>query len=407
MGDAGKGYMELAKTNMDIAKGFLTEEQKKRVEQVYGPALKYAEKEAELRARMRYEPQLERDTTRARKGAELETYPEFKAVDTAAAIEQAWGTPSETMKEVRLLPPEQRSNAIANAIRDNRPVSVREAEAARNDPALGEEMLKQKRAGAMAITTQPGFEAVRQQALFESDKPVVIEAQKRALAAQSTIPLLDEMIRLAPITPEGWAGPASAQLAAIASGMGLPVTAGMSNAELMRSMTQRFVPIVREPGATSEKELAMYLQAAPGLWQSAAGRIKIAEMTKALARHQEKLAKVYRNNQGFADLYEKVAEVASEPLFSEDQRAALESEIAKLNNQPAAATPSGQSPSTGMPVGKAAPGKIAIPYDEAVAKLKENPTATNRALFDSHYGKGKADEVLKNEGTSRKSFWSR
>jgi hypothetical protein len=46
------------------------------------------------------------------------------------------------------------------------------------------------------------------------------------------------------------------------------------------------------------------------------------------------------------------------------------------------------------PVGKAPPGKVAIPYDDAVATLKKNPTATNRAYFDSIFGRGEAAKAL-------------
>jgi hypothetical protein len=158
------------------------------------------------------------------------------------------------------------------------------------------------------------------------DTKAAEEIGTQATMGRRLLPLLDEVTRLADKTPEGWAGPVAASIARSAAGIGFPVSERMSNAELMQSISQRLIPIVREPGPTSERELNIYLRAVPGLMQSADGRKKVAEVTRALVQRTIDISTVYRDNVGALDLTEKLAKL-DKPLLTNDQRRAMGDDV--------------------------------------------------------------------------------
>jgi len=220
--------------------------------------------------------------------------------------------------------PDARGQAIAGAIPGNAPTgSIKEFEYGQKTPGFSDFLTQQNRSKAMMLNTAPGMEAAQAQARIAVDVATAKEIGKQAIAGQRVLPLLDEVVRLADKTPEGWSGPAASTMAKAFSAAGIPISEGMSNAELLQSISQRLVPIVREPGPTSEKELNIYLRAVPGLMQSAPGRVKVAEMTKRMIYRSVEIAKIYRENLGSPDLYAKLAEI-DKPIFTDDQRAEIE-----------------------------------------------------------------------------------
>lgn len=189
------------------------------------------------------------------------------------------------------------------------------------DPSLMQTAAALKQAGATrinnSVNTSEGFAAAQTKARIGIDTDAAKEAGKQALAANRLTPLLDQVESLATKTPGGWAGPVSAGLARMATSLGMEVPEGWSNAELLQSISQRLVPIVREPGPTSEKEIALYLKAVPGLMQSPEGRLKVVKMTRSINERAKAIARVYRQHVGSPDLYDRLAEL-DKPLF--DQR---------------------------------------------------------------------------------------
>jgi len=121
----------------------------------------------------------------------------------------------------------------------------------------------------------------------------------------------------------------------------------MSNAEAFQALAQRLVPIVREPGATSQGEMSIYLQAGPQLAGTAEGRKKLIAMNKAMVERSQEIARVYRDNIGSPQLYEKLAAL-DKPLFTDEQRAALNAAAA-----PAATAPTSPGGSRSLPSGGA------------------------------------------------------
>jgi hypothetical protein len=338
LGENGRGIIEAAQGYRDLAKEYLTAEQKKRLDAIYGPAQAAAEEAAKtgpLVARAHQmpdaNPQLQGQIAGSREAAQQPFALERQQQSSDLALRNAQQTPTELRKNLELLPPDQRAQAAAGAIPGNaqpekeklyQSYAQEEAAAGRMPKSREEFWSSQARASAMSINTAPGFEAAQTQARLDVDKKAAIEIGEQALAGRRLMPLLDEVMRLADKTPGGWGGPVAAQMARAFSSAGLPVTEGMSNAELLSSVSQRLIPIVREPGPTSEKELAIYLRAVPGLMQSQEGRVKVAEITKRMVDRSVEIARVYREHLGKPELFDKLAEL-DKPLLTDDQRAAV------------------------------------------------------------------------------------
>lgn len=222
---------------------------------------------------------------------------------------------------------------------------------------------KNKTAGATMINTAEGQDAAQMKARIAIDTHAIQDLSKKAVAGRSAIPLLDQVFRLADKTPGGWAGQASPVIARAMSGMGLPVSEGMSNAELLNSVSRQFIPSVRDPGSTSNYEQQLYQTAVPGLAQSVEGRQKIARMFKAQIERNNDILQIYRQNVGSPDLDKKLAELDNKPMFAPEDRKVLE-QVAGTN-------------AGGASAAQASPGSIS-----------EGATATNKATGQKIMFKG-------------------
>jgi hypothetical protein len=119
------------------------------------------------------------------------------------------------------------------------------------------------------------------------------------------------------------AGPAAAQLARIMSGLGMKVPEKFSDAEALNSIAMRLLPLVRQPGAVSNFEQQSYMSALPSLLLSKEGRVKAAEMMLKLANNGIETAKIYRNNLGSPDLYDKLSAM-DKSVLTDDEKTELE-----------------------------------------------------------------------------------
>jgi hypothetical protein len=179
-----------------------------------------------------------------------------------------------------------------------------------------------KKAGATTINTAEGMEAAQTKARIGVDQKIATDVAEQAIAGRRLLPVLDELAYLADKTPEGWRGTVAPAIGRAMAGLGMSVPPEMSNAEAFQALAQRLVPIVREPGATSQGEMSIYLQAGPQLAGTTEGRKKLIAMNKAMVERSQEIARVYRDNIGSPQLYEKLAAL-DKPLFTEEQRAAL------------------------------------------------------------------------------------
>jgi hypothetical protein len=237
---------------------------------------------------------------------------------------------------------------------------------------------KNRTSSATLINTAPGMDAAQTEARIKIDSAAIEPLYKKAVAGRSAIPLLNRVMELADKTPGGWAGQVSPGLARAFSGLGLPVSEGMSNAELLNSVSRQFIPSVRDPGSTSNYEQQLYQAAVPGLAQSVEGRQKIARMFKAQIDRNNEIVQIYRQNIGSLDLDKKLAALDNKPMFAPDDRQALEQ----------VAGGAGGSSGGGVGVANAASG----PPPGAIQALRSNPAL--RDQFEAKYGQGSSASVL-------------
>jgi hypothetical protein len=183
--------------------------------------------------------------------------------------------------------------------------------------------VERRKASATSINTAEGFGAAQTKARVGVDAKIAQDVAEQAITGRRLMPVLDELSYLADKTPEGWRGSLAPTVGKTLATLGVAVPQGASNAEAFQALAQRLVPIVREPGATSQGEMALYLSAGPALSGTANGRRQIIEINRAMIQRSQEIAKVYRENIGAPDLYEKLAAL-DKPLFSDDQRAAMQ-----------------------------------------------------------------------------------
>lgn len=183
---------------------------------------------------------------------------------------------------------------------------------------------KNKTAGATMINTAEGMDAAQTKARIAIDTHAIQDLGKKVVAGRAAIPALDRMIAIADKTPAGWAGAVSPYIAKGLASVGIEVPEGISNSELMLSLSRQFIPAVRDPGSTSNYEQGLYQSAVPSLVQSVEGRLKIASMFKSQIQRQAEIMQIYRENVGSPNLDKKLAELDAKPVFSPADRKVLE-----------------------------------------------------------------------------------
>lgn len=254
-------------------------------------------------------------------GALLNGVPLTHAVPTLIAAATNPNLPKPSQELARAL--------LMKAVEQN--PEIQKLEIFQKRPDLLRTEMDLKRAGATTINTAEGMDAAQTKARIAVDTHAVQDLSKKVVTGRSAIPLLDRMIEINEKTPGGWAGQVSPFIAKGLAAAGLPVPEGISNAELMVAMSRQFIPAVRDPGSTSNYEQSLYGQAVPGLAQSQPGRLLIASMFKQQIQRNSEILKVYRENIGSPDLDKKLSELDSKPIFTQEQRGALESEVKRLS----------------------------------------------------------------------------
>jgi hypothetical protein len=158
---------------------------------------------------------------------------------------------------------------------------------------------------------------------FAVDKDTMKEIGSQAAQMVRVRPLLDEALRLSEKSYSGYAGTLAPYWSKVVSAFGMNPGEMASNTEALRSIAQQLVPLVRQPGATSNYEAQLYLDAviSPGLSKEA--RIKVGNMIVKLVDRSVAVAKIYRQNAGSPDLYDKIAELDKSRMFTPGETAFL------------------------------------------------------------------------------------
>jgi hypothetical protein len=190
------------------------------------------------------------------------------------------------------------------------------------------------------INTATGLDTETMKARLDVDKDAAKEAGKVALKAQQAIPALEEIERLSDKVSGGYKGVLTPYLARVAETFGMDIPAQWSDAETLNALSQQLLPLVRQPGAVSDYEQRAYTAAIPALQQTPEGRIKMVKVLKRQAERAMQIAKVYRQNLGKDDLYERLAELDT-PMFKPDEIAEFTKLAGVKDATGAAQTPAG------------------------------------------------------------------
>jgi hypothetical protein len=158
---------------------------------------------------------------------------------------------------------------------------------------------------------------------FAVDQDTMKEVGTQAAQMVRVRPLLDEALRLSAKSGSGYAGTLLPYWSKVVSAFGINPGEVATNTEALRSIAQQLVPLVRQPGATSNYEAQLYLDAviSPGLSEQA--RVKVGNMIVKLVDRSLAVAKVYRANAGSPDLYDKIGELDKNPIFTPGEKAFL------------------------------------------------------------------------------------
>lgn len=148
-------------------------------------------------------------------------------------------------------------------------------------------------AASTALTTQltgrafPAPEAppARNQALDREAAKRLRELQVDGDAANSELVSLNQLDRALQTNPGGFVS----GVRGLAAQWGIPMGRGTSDLQIVSSMIDRLTPAQRQglPGAASDRDVAMFRNSLPSLWQTAEGQRQVMDTLLALAQHRQ------------------------------------------------------------------------------------------------------------------------
>lgn len=206
-----------------------------------------------------------------------------------------------------------------------------EKAAGREPPSWFDYKLKMVTAGS----NKPDYTT---QARVEVDKDGAKAAAEVAQAAGSALPILKQIADLSNKTPGGYYGASLPYLTRIATSFGIEVPQEWDDAQVLQALSQRLLPLVRQPGQVSNYEQQTYMNALPGLIQTAPGRAKLIVALSKQAERAQQIARIWRDNLGAPDLYDKLDAVYKQDMFTPDELKAFE-EAAKMASKPVQGPP--------------------------------------------------------------------
>lgn len=151
--------------------------------------------------------------------------------------------------------------------------------------------------------------------------------------------------------PEGQGAQLAPFLGQFARSLGIDIP-GTTEAEVLQSITARLAPAQRVAGsgASSDRDVNLFLQAVPRLGRTRDGNLQILDMGERVANRTIEIAQLWRRHAGQPDLIERIN--ALPPIFSDEERQALAGAPPQPAPQPGGvAGPGGMTmePPQGMP----------------------------------------------------------
>lgn len=104
----------------------------------------------------------------------------------------------------------------------------------------------------------------------------------------------------------------------------LPALGIGSEEQYFRSLATQIAPMFKLPGAVTEYEMNLYMQAAPNLGDTKEANLLKINLINKMISHAEKKAEFLRNNLGSPTLYEDMRKEFAADIFTEDEKKRLQ-----------------------------------------------------------------------------------
>lgn len=203
-------------------------------------------------------------------------------------------------------------------------------------------------------TTNVNVDNRSESALLRADTDTLKDINTGATQARGLLSLFDRAETAIRNTPEGAGAQFAPIVGQLARSLGFNIE-GTSEAEVLRSIQNQMASLQRLPGsgATSDRDMALFLQAVPRLGNTRDGNLALVDMGRRLMQRRIEEAGVFRRHIGQPDLQERLD--ALPPIFSEREREMLAGTpqapagaAQGLMQQMAPTGPSVQGPAPGM-----------------------------------------------------------
>lgn len=186
------------------------------------------------------------------------------------------------------------------------------------------------RLGAPPATTinMPSSES----ALMKADTETLKQVNEGAQQARAMVNMFTRAEEAVRQVPEGTGAQLLPIVGQTARALGVDIQ-GTSEAEVLNSLRNQLAALQRVPGsgATSDRDMALYLQAVPRLGNTREGNLKLIDMGRRLMERRIQEAGVWRRNIGQPDIMEKLDELG--PVFSAEERQILQQDATPLRDQ--------------------------------------------------------------------------
>ena len=169
-------------------------------------------------------------------------------------------------------------------------------------------------------------------ALMRADTETLKQVNEGAQQARAMVNMFTRAEEAVRQVPEGTGAQLLPIVGQTARALGVDIQ-GTSEAEVLNSLRNQLAALQRVPGsgATSDRDMALYLQAVPRLGNTREGNLKLIDMGRRLMERRIQEAGVWRRNIGQPDIMEKLDELG--PVFSAEERQILQQDAIPLRDQ--------------------------------------------------------------------------
>ena len=169
-------------------------------------------------------------------------------------------------------------------------------------------------------------------ALMRADTETLKQVNEGAQQARAMVNMFTRAEEAVRQVPEGTGAQLLPIVGQTARALGVDIQ-GTSEAEVLNSLRNQLASLQRVPGsgATSDRDMALYLQAVPRLGNTREGNLKLIDMGRRLMERRIQEAGVWRRNIGQSDIMEKLDELG--PIFSTEERRLLQQDAMPIGDQ--------------------------------------------------------------------------